>query len=260
MSPRTNGRSGGPRRSPSRGRGGVPRSGRVGAPRGRLSRQNRVIAMALAGVVLLVVLAIRWATGDLDLSGGQAAPEPTSLSAQEALRELDGLQVAAEVREGYQRERFGGGWGDLDGDSCDTRQEILQRDLDDVVASDGCRVDAGVLKDPYTGEDIRFTRGAQTSSEVQIDHVVAAAQAWYSGAYAWDEAERVEFFNDPDNLLAVDGPTNNSKGAKSAAEWLPGNAAYRCEYVGRQIHVKAKYHLTVDSDESAAMRRVLAAC
>ena len=117
-----------------------------------------------------------------------------------------------------------------------------------------------MLHDPYTGKTIRFTRGVKTSSAVQIDHVVALENAWRSGASAWDAGKRYAFANDPYNLLAVDGPANQAKGSASAAYWLPTNSAYRCDYVARQIGVKAKYSLSVTSNEKTAMQAVLHTC
>ena len=113
---------------------------------------------------------------------------------------------------------------------------------------------------PYTGKTIHFVRGARTSSAVQIDHVVALENAWRSGASTWDQAKRYRFGNDMYNLLAVDGPANQEKGSASAAYWLPTNGAYRCDYVARQIGVKAKYGLTVTTKEKRAMLSVLRAC
>ena len=124
----------------------------------------------------------------------------------------------------------------------------------------GCKVKSGVLSDPYTGTTIRFTRGVKTSSAVQIDHVVALENAWQSGANQWDRTKRYRFGNDMYNLLAVDGPANQEKGSASAAYWLPTNGAYRCDYVARQIGVKAKYGLTVTTKEKRAMLSVLRAC
>ena len=163
---------------------------------------------------------------------------------------------------------------DDDGNGCDVREDVLARDLTDVryiagsgSSSDsgsgsgaGCKVKSGVLSDPYTGTTIRFTRGVKTSSAVQIDHVVALENAWQSGANQWDRTKRYRFGNDMYNLLAVDGPANQEKGSASAAYWLPTNGAYRCDYVARQIGVKAKYGLTVTTKEKRAMLSVLRAC
>lgn len=117
------------------------------------------------------------------------------------------------------------------------REDILARDLTDVayVTRNGCKVKSGVLNDPYTGKVIHFTRGQNTSAAVQIDHVVALQNAWQSGAKDWNARKRMQFANDPYNLLAVDGPANQGKGSASAAYWLPTNASYRCDYVARQI-------------------------
>ena len=95
---------------------------------------------------------------------------------------------------------------------------------------------------------------------MQIDHVVALENAWQSGANQWDHTKRYRFGNDMYNLLAVDGPANQEKGSASAAYWLPTNGAYRCDYVARQIGVKAKYGLTVTTKEKRAMLSVLRAC
>ncbi len=103
-------------------------------------------------------------------------------------------------------------------------------------------------------------RGVQTSSAVQIDHVVALGDAWQKGAQRWSYDTRAEFANNPLNLLAVDGPANQQKGDSDAASWLPPNKAYRCAYVARQVAVKARYALAVTQAEHDAIQRVLQTC
>lgn len=164
--------------------------------------------------------------------------------------------------EGYDRDSFGYREFDADGNGCDTREDILARDLTDARLKPGnrCKIQSGTLNDPYTGRTIDFTRGQRTSSAVQIDHVVALENAYQSGARDWPESKRREFANDPFNLLAVDGPANQEKGSASAAYWLPTNSDYRCDYVARQVAVKDKYDLTVTTKEKDAMLAVLHSC
>ncbi|MDQ1649012.1 MAG: hypothetical protein QOG60_1069, partial [Frankiaceae bacterium] len=116
------------------------------------------------------------------------------------------------------------------------------------------------LAEPYSGRTIVFHRGQATSSAVQIDHVVALSDAWQTGAQQWDGSRREAFANDPRNLQATDGPTNQQKGDADAASWLPPNTAYRCTYGRRQVQVKAAYDLWVTPAERDALARVLAGC
>ena len=164
---------------------------------------------------------------------------------------------------GYSRDQFGQAWADVDRNGCDTRNDMLRRDLSDLALKPGtrdCVVLSGILNDPYTATLINFLRGSSTSSAVQIDHVVALSDAWQKGAQQLTEAQRVSFANDPLNLLAVDGPANQQKSDGDAATWLPPNKSYRCDYVARQISVKASYGLWVTRAEHDAMARVLADC
>jgi hypothetical protein len=159
---------------------------------------------------------------------------------------------------GYERSLFSDGWGDIGG--CDVRNFILKRDLKSVTLRADCKVDTGVLIDPYTRKTIRFKYGVGTSSAVQIDHVVALSDAWQKGAQQIGASKRYALYNDPLNLLAVDGPTNASKGDSDASAWLPPNKAYRCAYVARQVAVKLKYKIWVIEAEKAAIKRVLSSC
>jgi len=160
---------------------------------------------------------------------------------------------------GYSRSEFSDGWAKV-GD-CDVRNLVLARDLREVeLGADGCVVTRGVLIGPYTGQEIQFVRGSETSSEVQIDHVVALSDAWQKGAQQLSKQERLRFANDGLNLLAVDGPANQRKSNSDAASWLPPNRNYRCRYVARQIAVKKKYRLWVTSSEKSAMARQLNGC
>ena len=162
---------------------------------------------------------------------------------------------------GYDRDRFGPAWLDADRNGCDTRNDILRRDLHAITLkpdTHGCVVLTGVLEDPYTAARIDFVRG--DSYSVDIDHVVALGNAWASGAWRYDVQERAALANDPLNLLAVDAGANRSKGDSNAASWLPPNKSYRCAFVARQIAVKAKYRLAVTPSEKAQMTRQLARC
>ena len=183
--------------------------------------------------------------------------------ASEALRILNTLPVKGRApKTGYSRTQFGDAWSDIDHNGCDTRNDILNRDLTakQHKNSRGCVVISGILNDPYTGKVINFMRGKDTSEQVQIDHVVALSDAWQSGAQEISAQERLQLANDPENLLAVDGPANQQKSDSDAATWLPANASFRCSYVARQIRVKAKYHLWVKPAEKEAMINVLTPC
>jgi hypothetical protein len=154
---------------------------------------------------------------------------------------------------------FGTAWLDVDRNGCDTRDDVLRRDLSATTGS-GCRVLTGTLRDPYTGRTIPFVRGIRTSTAVQIDHVVALANAWRTGAQRLSEARRIDLANDPVNLFAVDGPTNEAKSDGDAATWLPPVKAFRCTYIAHQVAVKAAYGLWVAPAEHDAMQRVLRTC
>jgi hypothetical protein len=161
---------------------------------------------------------------------------------------------------GYDRTLFGPAWADVDHNGCDTRNDILRRDLTAKTMSGSCLVLTGTLHDPYTGKVIAFRRGVGTSNAVQIDHVVALGDAWQTGAQKFSAGTREAFANDPLNLLAVDGPTNQRKGDSDDATWLPPNKAFRCPYVARQVAVKARYHLWMTAAEKAAAVHILSGC
>ena len=179
--------------------------------------------------------------------------------------DLDSLETVADHDDAprYDRAEFGSGWADLDGDGCSTRNEILARDLARPTfrpETNDCVVETGTLAEPYLGSTVDFVRGQGTSELVQIDHVVALADAWRSGAWQWDASKRLEFANDPLNLLAVDGQANYEKGALTADEWLPPNEDFQCEFIARQVAVKAKWGLSVTDTEADTMWQVLQDC
>jgi len=164
---------------------------------------------------------------------------------------------------GYSRDQFGQAWADVDHNGCDTRNDILRRDLTSIIYKAGtrnCVVTSGTLVDRYSGETINFVRGNITSMEVQIDHVVALSNAWQTGSFKLTLEQRTALANDPLNLFAVKGSLNQQKSDGDAATWLPPLKSFRCAYVAQQIAVKAKYSLWVVPPEKAAMVAILAKC
>jgi Excalibur calcium-binding domain/Protein of unknown function (DUF1524) len=189
-----------------------------------------------------------------------ASPTPKPPATGTALAAAARLTVKGRApKTGYTRAQFGQAWFDADRNGCDTRNDILRRDLKSRQMKNACKVMAGTLApDPYTGTSIRFVYGG--ASEVDIDHVVALSDAWQKGAATWAAGKRLALANDPLNLLAVDSSTNRSKGDGDTATWLPPNKSFRCTYVARQVAVKGKYGVWVTAAERDAMTRVLMVC
>lgn len=176
-----------------------------------------------------------------------------------ALDILETLEVKGRApKTGYKREEFYKSWPTVDG--CNLRQRIIKREFGDSAVLDGCIVIAGEYEEPYTGEIKKYTSREEISKGIQIDHVVALSDAWQKGAQYFEAGERYKIATDPLNLLAVDGLANQKKSDGDAATWLPPNKKFRCQYVARQVSVKAKYRLWVTEAEKTAIHDILVTC
>lgn len=218
--------------------------------------------------VLAVLVAVQVHT---DRSPGPfvaAADIPTVAPGTDVLTGI--AVIPARMRGGdYRRAAFGDTWTD-DTDApggrngCDTRNDILERDLVDktYVAISRCptAVATGTLHDPYTNATIAFVRGNQVGASVQIDHLVPLALAWDLGARHWTDQLRTRFANDPANLLAVSGGANQDKGDDTPAEWMPPNRAFWCQYAVQFTAVLRGYRLPVDAASAVTLRDAAATC
>lgn len=228
------------------------------------------LGLLAAGVALAVLVAVQVTTepGAGSVRFVAEADIPTVAPGVDVLAGV--AEVPARIRSGdYRRSAFGDAWTDDNSapggrNGCDTRNDILDRDLIEktYVAISRCptAVATGTLRDPYTSETIPFVRGAQTGAAVQIEHIVPLAYAWDQGARNWTDEMRVRFANDPANLVAVDGPTNQDKGDAEPALWLPPNAAFHCQYAVQFIAVLRGYGLAVDAPSVPALREAISTC
>ena len=225
----------------------------------------------VAAVVLAVVVAIQVGTADEPAAvadGADGAVVPTVAPGTDILAGV--AVIPRRVRDpNYRRAAYGESWTDdnsaPDGhNGCDTRNDILNRDLTDktIVSLKRCpqAVKTGVLRDPYSGDTIAFTRGNQIGAAVQIDHIVPLALAWDLGAKDWNDELRLRFANDPANLLAVQGQANQDKGDQAPGEWMPPNEAFWCQYATQFAEVLRGYGLVVDQASADQIRRGAASC
>lgn len=163
---------------------------------------------------------------------------------------------------GYKREYFGPAWKDIDHNGCDTRNDILARDLRDVTYKNPkkpCVVESGTLSDPYSGNTYYFTKKG-SSRLIDIEHVIALEQAWDGGAYDWSQEKREQYANDPLVLMVVDGPLNRQKGSDSISEWTPPNTKVHCRYAQQTVEIAAKYDITISRDDYATLNTYAKRC
>lgn len=158
---------------------------------------------------------------------------------------------------------FGPAWSDdvdvADGhDGVDTRTDVIRRD----------RGSAAVLRDPYSG---------RATTTIQIDHLVPLAAAWDLGARMWPARERVDFANDPRELLSVSAAANQLKSDEIPGDWAgclraPGpceratpavwfpRPGIRCALAERYVLVCRTYSLAVTVADRRSLTDMLGAC
>jgi Protein of unknown function (DUF1524) len=230
--------------------------------------RNRLLWLVVA-VAVAVIVAVQVVASSGDRAHFIAHAEiPTIAPGVDVLAGV--VVVPIRIRSyDYRRAAFGDSWTDdttAPGghNGCDTRNDILDRDLVDktYVSIKRCpnAVATGTLHDPYTNATIAFVRGNQTGAAVQIEHIVPLAYAWDFGARDWTDEMRVRFANDPANLLAVDGPTNQDKGDEEPADWMPPNRAFWCQYAVQFAAVLRGYGLPVDAPSATVLRDAAATC
>lgn len=198
-------------------------------------------------------------------------PPDISRDAQRLLDELRLIPVLAARPDApdYDRGAFGTAWTDNtdaggSGNGCDTRNDILDRDLQDktfaVMTSCGRAVATGEFRSPYSGRWVVFRRGQGTGAKVQIDHIVPLSFAWDMGARTWNSTVRQRFANDPANLVAVDGDANQDKGDKQPSRWMPANESFHCQYAAQFVVVMRTYGLYLDTPSVPVLRSALRRC
>ncbi|ORA37677.1 HNH endonuclease family protein [Mycobacterium aquaticum] len=229
---------------------------------------NRLAWLAVA-VALTVIVAIQVVLSAQRSSRFVAeADAPTVAAGTDVLAGIPEIPVRVRGND-YRRAAFGEAWDDDNSapgghNGCDTRNDILNRDLVDktYVAIKRCptAVASGTLHDPYTNAVVAFVRGNQVGAAVQIDHIVPLALAWDLGARAWPDDLRLRFANDPANLLAVQGQANQDKGDQEPARWMPPNHAFWCQYAVAFVAVLRGYGLPVDAPSAAVLREAAGTC
>ncbi|MFD5806717.1 HNH endonuclease family protein [Streptomyces sp. NPDC127020] len=192
----------------------------------------------------------------LPLTAPVPAQAVETLSLTEAVA---ALPVAAESREGYDRDAFRH-WntGADPTDGCNTRAEVLI---------------AEAVEPPTVGPRCRLTGGSwfsyydqvwvNSASNLDIDHMGPLAEAWDSGASTWSAQRREAYANDlgaDASLVAVTARSNRSKSDQDPAQWLPPAAEVHCRYVAEWVGTKLRWSLSADEAEAAAVREVAAGC
>jgi len=230
--------------------------------------RKRILWLAVAATLAVIVAIQVTLTSRGSSHLIEQADVPTVAPGVEVLAGV--TEIPARVRgHDYRRDAFGRSWTDDTSapggyNGCDTRNDILDRDLVDktYVSIKRCpnAVGTGTLIDPYTSEVVPFTRGNKVGAAVQIDHIVPLALAWDLGARDWSQEKRIRFSNDPANLLAVDGPTNQDKSDQQPADWMPPNTAFHCQYAMQFIAVLRGYALPVDAPSAAVLRDATESC
>ena len=143
-----------------------------------MSRWEIRLAIGLLGSILASGMAIT--------SQAAAFSQASEVTATSVLMTLPVKGRAAKT--GYTRAQFGQTWADVDRNGCDTRNDMLKRDLTEIVfkiKTRNCVVERGVLLDRYSGETINPTKnsgqpkhknGAWTTRKMPNQHFVATVQ------------------------------------------------------------------------------------
>ncbi len=204
-------------------------------------------------LVLVVLVGSMWSTVSVT-APAQAQAQTVSVPLRSAVA---GLPVAVEERTGYDRDLFPH-WIDEDRDGCHTRREVLITEATTPpVIGPQCAIVGGQWYSYY--DDATWSDQA----DLDIDHVVALAEAWDSGASRWTTVQRRAYANDlgdERSLVAVTDNVNQAKADQDPATWIPPYEPARCRFIGEWVTVKLRWRLTVDTSEKAALTTLADSC
>lgn len=133
---------------------------------------------------------------------------------------------------------------------------VLKRDGTNVTTNSDCYPTSGSWYSHFDG----ITR--YSASDISIDHIVALAEAWRSGAASWTTDRRRAFANDLNGpqLIAVTIEVNSSKGDRDPSAWKPPRTGAYCAYSKFWIHTKYRWGLHLQSAEKSALQSMLNTC
>ncbi len=180
-----------------------------------------------------------------------ALPSKT-LSYKSIEQAVNALKVAPEDRTGYVRTKFKH-WVGV-GNGCDSRKTVIISEATvKPVVEKGCVIKGGEWLSVY--DSVKVT----DAGKLDVDHMVPLAEAWDSGASAWDDKKRELYANDQTDarhLIAVTGASNRSKSDRDPAEWMPTNEKYKCQYIMNWVSIKVRWSLFVDEKELLAIKSI----
>ncbi|MFF3217039.1 HNH endonuclease [Streptomyces sp. NPDC002886] len=157
--------------------------------------------------------------------GAQGAPALPGLSSTAvASTQLSGLKVAGQkAMTGYSREKFTHWTGQ--GDSCDTREVVLECSGNGVKRDAACKAVSGTWVSVY-------------------------------------DQRRKEFANNltRPQLLVVSAATSRAKGDQGPEDWQPPAKGYWCTHATAWTNVKSTYQLTVTEGEKKKLTEMLETC
>lgn len=174
------------------------------------------------------------------------------------------LATAAAIEPAYAPDSFGESGTDPDGNGCSQRDDVLARDLADVVR-EGCTVVSGTLDDPYGGRTIAFSLDSAAATDesanvIRLDRVVGLRAAYDGGAWQWTPERRAEFADSVENVLAVDQALAQEKNGRGPSRWMPADDGLRCEYAIRYTWIATAWELAVSRADRDVLVATLIAC
>lgn len=145
---------------------------------------------------------------------------------------------------------------DFDQDCQSTRQEMLvltSRTEAKFTNPRNCVVRTGEWLDEYTGKT--FTVAVQ----VDLDHIIPRMYAHTHGGDRWPTQKKLQFSNDPMNLMLIEKREIRRKAERGPDRYLP-REEFQCEYAKLWNALADKYDLQLGTADKNEIRLILREC
>ena len=224
---------------------------------------KQTCSLMLAAAALLVPASSMAHPGNLDINGGHymGPSYHCHLSGCEMPDTFSRLGNSSRLGDNRSREKFFNrdDWDyevDGDGDCQSTRQEMLvltSRAEVKFTNPRNCIVRTGEWLDEYTGEVYTV------ATQMDLDHVIPLMYAHTHGGDRWMPQKKLQFANDPMNLMLVGKREIRRKRDNGPRRYLP-REEFQCEYAYLWQTIADKYNLRLDRRDENEIEDILEAC